>query len=108
MKTAWQITGLFFLFLIMMSITIKNKTVFNHIYGVISPVTEFGQETTENAFGYLADKTSHYSAKLFNNSVPKVKDSVKSRVAAPGRNVEPLERIPAEDKEKLDNLIKSH
>lgn len=109
MKVAWQIAGLFFLFMIVMCITINERPIFDHIYGVISPATQFAQDTTEDAFAFLGDKTKFYSKKLFSNSVPKLKDSVKSKAAAPKRYVaEPLEKVTDEEKEKLDDLIKSH
>ncbi|MGE3609466.1 MAG: hypothetical protein AB7I27_07755 [Bacteriovoracaceae bacterium] len=109
MRRALQIAGLFFLFLIFMCITVNNRPIFNHIYGVISPGTQFAQDGIENGFAYIGGKTRHYSRKLFVNSVPRVKDDIKSKLAAPKRKMEePLEAIPEDDKEQLDELIKSH
>lgn len=110
MKTALKITGLLFGFLLLLSIEIKDKPIFTHIYGVISPATQYAQNTTEDFFSRSVNKTETYSKKLFDNSVPKVKDSVKSRLAAQKKILveEPAERITEQEKKELDSLIKNH
>ncbi|WPU65600.1 hypothetical protein [Peredibacter starrii] len=110
MKTALKITGLLFGFLLFLSIEIKDKPIFAHIYGVISPATQYAQNTTEDFFSRSVNKTETYSKKLFDNSVPKVKDSVKSKLAAQKKILieEPAERITEQEKKELDALIKNH
>lgn len=109
MKTALKIFGLFVLIVCLLSITVKDRTLFAHIYRTISPATVTVQDATENFFSRSLNKTKGYSRRLFHNSVPKVNDSVKSKLAATKRKIgEPEERIEEEEKEELDELIKSH
>jgi hypothetical protein len=96
----------FFLFL---SINIKQKPIFSYIYEVISPATKAAQNATEDFFSKSLSSTKTYSKKLFDNSVPKVRDSVKSKMSATQKTVsEPLEKITDIDKRELDQLIKNH
>lgn len=109
MRTILGAVGIFFATVLFLSIEIKEKPIFGHIYNVISPATRSAQSGVENFFGSSYEKTHRYSKRLFENSVPKVGDSVKSRMSAAKRNVgEPAEKIYEEEKEKLDDLIKSH
>lgn len=110
MKTALKITGLLFGFLLFLSIEVKDRPIFSHIYGLISPATQFAQNATEDFFERSVDSTQTYSKKLFDNSVPKVKDSVKSKLAAQKKVMvdEPAEKITEKDKEELNSLIKNH
>ncbi len=108
-KTTLSIFGLLVGFLLFMSITVNNKPMFSHVYEFISPATKYAQNKTEEFFEKSFQSTQTYSKKIFDNSVPKVKDSVKSKLAAQGKvGSEPLEKIPIEDKEELDQLIKNH
>lgn len=109
MKTALKITGLLFGFLLFLSITVNDRPIFHHVYRVISPATKYAQKTTQDFFESSASSTHAYSKKLFDNSVPKLRDSVDSTMS--GRQKvkgEPQERISTEDKEELDQLIKNH
>lgn len=110
MKTALKIAGLLFGFLLFLTIEIKDKPIFSHIYGVISPATQYAQNATEDFFSRSVDSTETYSKKIFNNSVPKVKDTVKSKLAAQKKILieEPAERITEQEKKELDSLIKNH
>jgi hypothetical protein len=115
MKTTLKFFGFFLAVVLLLSITIKDKTVFTHIYGVISPGTKGAQKVTENLVDSAVVTTKKYSKKLFENSVPKVKskmknakDAVSSNFSAPVRSEqEPLDDIKEEDKEELDELIKT-
>lgn len=107
MKIFFQIFGIVLLTILTLSITIKNKTVFAHIYKVISPMTISAQTATEDFLGDSVKSTNKYSKKIFENSVPKLKDSVKSGMSSTKREL-PLEDIPESEKEELDDLIKSH
>ena len=109
MKTFLKLAGLFLLMLILLCITVKDQPMFGHIYKVISPATTFVQDKAESFFASSFSTTQKYSKKLFSNSMPKVKDAVVSKQAAPTREkAEPLEKITVEEKEQLDDLIKSH
>lgn len=95
--------------LLIFSIKINNKTVFNHIYRVISPITTTLQDGTENLIASSFASVQDYARKLFDNSRPKVRDHIRSKAAAPSRGHDlPMESIPQEDKEALDSLIKNH
>lgn len=49
-----------------------------------------------------------YTKKIFENSVPKHKDTLRTKVSAPSRKSSPSqESIMAEEKEELDELIKT-
>lgn len=109
MKKILGIFGIFIATVIFLSIEIGNKPIFGHIYNVISPATKGAQNATENFFDRSVNKTEKYSKKLFDNSIPKVKDSVKSKMSAVKKKAaEPLEDITEREKEQLDELIKSH
>lgn len=110
MKIALRITGLFVIFILFLSITINSKTIFAHFYQLISPVTIAAQEATEDFFERSITGTKRYSKKMFDNSVPNIKDSVKSKLASPiGRTQKaPLEDITPHEREELNDLIKNH
>lgn len=109
MKTLIQFAGVFFLTIFLLCLNVNGKPIFEPVYSVLSHLTI----PFQNAVGSLAssayESTEGYTRKLFNNSVPKIKDSVKSRASAPVRaGAEPAEVILTEEKEELDELIKSH
>jgi hypothetical protein len=109
MKTILGIFGIFIATVLLLAIEINGKPIFGHIYRVISPATQSAQEATENFFDRSVNKTQKYSRKLFDNSVPKVNDAVKSKMSGVKKSVqEPLEKITPEEKAELDELIKSH
>jgi hypothetical protein len=107
MKTFFQIFGIVFLTILTLSINVKNRPLFSHIYKVISPLTTKAQNVTEDFLGDSVKRTNNYSKKIFENSIPKLKDSVKSGMSSTKRKL-PLEDIPEVEKEELDELIKSH
>lgn len=109
MKTLFSIFGLLVVLLLFLSIEINDKPIFAHIYKIISPATQYAQNTAEDLFSKSVDSTQTYSKKLFNNSEPKVRDAVKSKLSSTKKMVaEPAERITEDEKKKLDQLIKNH
>lgn len=109
MKTLITIAGVFTLTVLFLCVNIGGKPIFEPIYSVLSHVTVPVQNATVSLLGSAFNSTQDYSRKLFHNSVPKVKDAVKSRASAPVRaGGEPSEVILVEEKEELDELIKSH
>lgn len=109
MKKILGIIGIFVATVIFLSIEIGNKPIFTHLYKVISPATKGAQHATENFFNRSVTNTESFSKKIFDNSIPKVKDSVKSKMSSVRKkNAEPLEDITEREKEQLDDLIKSH
>jgi hypothetical protein len=109
MRSAFKLFGLFTSFLFILSITFKDKTLFYHIYDVISPLTIMAQRTTEDFFQRSLSGTKTYSKKIFDNSIPNFNDSVKSRLASPQKTsgTNPSELITDEEKKELDDLIKN-
>lgn len=94
---------------LLMSITIKRRTIFDYVYSGLSHVTVPTQNLAESLFKDGYQSTESYSKKLFHNSVPRIKDSVKSKASAPGRGFsKPQETIHQDEKDQLDDLIKSH
>lgn len=111
MSTILKIFGLCFLTVFVLCLRVNGKPIFQPIYSVLSHITIPFQNMAGSLLSSAATSTQEYSQKIFNNSVPKMKDAVKSRVAAPLRNRskgEPKEDILLEEKEELDELIKSH
>jgi hypothetical protein len=107
--SAIKTTALLFGFLLLLSITVKNQPLFIHIYGIISPVTKYAQNETEKFFAKSFSSTQSYSKKIFENSVPKLKDSVQSKLSSRQKTGgEPAEKITHKEKKELDQLIKNH
>ena len=108
MKIVLGCFGIFIATVLFLSIEVNNRPIFGHIYKVISPATIAAQEATEDFFGSSVKTTKTYSKKLFDNSTPKLRDSVKSKMSGIGKKTtEPLEKITIEEKQELDELIKS-
>lgn len=111
MITALKICGILVGFFVFLSITIKNKPIFNYVYDVTSPATRYVQNLTGNFFNHSMNSTEEYSKKLFDNSVPKVKDTVDSKLASTlkrAAKAAPEEKILESEKRELDQLIKNH
>lgn len=113
MISAGKIAIICSLFFAILSISINDRPVFDHIYTVTSQVTLPVQELTMSLFSKAATSTTAYSKKLFDNSVPRHRDSVKAKAAAPVRAkasivASPQEEILNHEKEELDDLIKKH
>ncbi|HXH73389.1 MAG TPA: hypothetical protein VNJ08_00375 [Bacteriovoracaceae bacterium] len=107
MINAARLLGLSVALILVLSITIKGETIFAHIYSAISPVTTTAQNAAENLFSKSYQASSNYTKKLFDNSVPKVKDSVRSGLSAPIKKGMPEEDITIHEKAELDQLIKT-
>ncbi len=108
MKKIFQFLGLFFATVLFLSIEIKDKTIFGHIHTMISPSTRAAQNAIASFFNRSVDNTHSYSKRLFDNSIPKAKDSIKSKMSSSKKVGKPLEEITHLEKEELDELIKSH
>lgn len=106
-KTTFLLIG----FLLFLSVTINEKPIFSYIYKVISPVTTSSQKAISSFFSQSVDNTEKYSKKLFDNSVPRLKDRVGSKMSSNLKNApvtEPQEKILDSEKRELDQLIKNH
>lgn len=113
MKAVLKIIGICVVTIFVLCLNVNGKPLFEPIYTVLSHISIPVQNATESLFASAFQSGQDYSKKLFNNSVPKVRDAVKSRASAPSRvtgqvSGEPNEEILLEEKEELDNLIKSH
>lgn len=109
MKTALRIFGIFVVTLLFLSIELGNRPIFGHIYNFISPTTKSAQRLTESLFDSSVNKTQHFSKKLFDNSAPKVRDSVRSKMSGiKNHQGKPQDDISVQDKRELDELIKSN
>jgi hypothetical protein len=111
MKTALKISGLLIGFFLFLSITVNDRTIFGHIYEVTAPATRYAQSATASFFNRSVNSTEKYSKKLFDNSVPKLKDSVDSKLASTLKKAAaaaPEEKILESEKKELDQLIKNH
>jgi hypothetical protein len=110
MKSLLTSLGLLFGFLIILSITINDRTIFSYIYHQISPVTTQGQELVEGFLKRSIAGTKIYTKKIFDNSIPKIKDSVKSKMSSHQKIQDEVssEHITFEEKNELDDLIKNH
>ncbi len=107
MKTFLRVCGVSIAVVFFLSITISERPIFYYIYTTISPVTNSIQNFTESIFSRSFQSTTAYTKKLFNNSVPKVRDSINSKLSA-ATKAAPKESITAKEKQQLDELIKSH
>jgi hypothetical protein len=105
-KTAIKTFVLFITTILVLSINIKDRPLFSYIYDVISPATESVQDSVASFFSDSFSNTHKVSKQLFDNSVPKVKDKISSKLSAPAGK--PQEKIEREEKQQLDDLIKDH
>lgn len=109
MRTAFRIIAICSLTIFILCMNVNGKPIFEPVYSVLSHLTIPFQEKTESLISSALDSTQDYSRRIFNNSVPKMRDAVKSRSSAPVRkSSKPDQEILIEDKEELDELIKSH
>lgn len=109
MKTILKTCLLFVAIVFFLSINVKGKTLFSHIHTWIAPVTNLAQDKTQEFLDSTIHGTKSYTKKIFDNSVPKVRDSLKTKMSGIKKDVnEPAEKILIEEKEQLDELIKSH
>jgi uncharacterized membrane protein YukC len=105
-----RILGIAIGLILLLSITVKKRTLFSYVYSVISPLTINVQHATESFLASSFTSTQDYTKKLFDNSLPRVKDSVKSHLSSPTRTSAgaPEEKITDSEKKELDQLIRTH
>ncbi len=109
MKTALKIVAVCALTVFVLCLNVNGRPMFEPVYSVLSHITIPFQNVTGSVLASALTSTQDYSRRLFNNSVPKVRDAVKSRASGPVRKSgEPSEEILVEEKVELDELIKSH
>jgi len=101
MKSVLKVSGLLIVFLIFLSITVKDKPIFNYIYSGISPLTIESQNIVEDFVKRTLSGTKNYSVKIFDNSNPRFKEVMDTKVSSLA-----TEKITDEDKSKLDDLIR--
>ncbi len=108
-KTAIKLTMLLFIFTFILSFEVGNKPLFSHLYEMVSPASKYAQKKTTVFLEESVSATKNYSRKLFDNSVPKLKDSVKSKLSSQGkiRGGDPAEKITEDEKNQLNDLIKN-
>ena len=103
------IFGIFTATVLFLAIEIKGDPIFHHIYTVISPMTLATQDAIERFFDRSMNHTQRYSRKLFENSVPKVNDAIKSKMSGVKKSAQdPTENITESERSQLNDLIKSH
>ncbi len=109
MRSILKVGGIVLATILFLSIQIKSRTIYSYVYKVISPLTIAAQDVTEGFFKSSVKNTEEYSRKIFDNTVPKMRDTVKSKMSShSSKAAEPLEDISVDEKEQLDELIKSH
>ena len=109
MNVALKCLGFFVMLICLLSITINKRSLFSYFYAASHPIVSVVQDTTESIVGSAYKATSDYTRRLFGNSHPRFKDSVKSKMSATQKAVsEPLEEIHQQEKAQLDDLIKTH
>lgn len=109
-KTFIKVSILLVTFVFILSFEFGNRTLFSHLYEYVSPASKMAQKKTSGFIEKSLATTKDYSKKLFDNSVPKFKDSVKSQLSSRGkvRGGEPAEKITEDEKSQLNDLIKNH
>ncbi len=109
MITIFKFCLALFFFMCFLTVEVNDRPIFTHIYKVISPATTYVQDSVEGLFKKSIAGTKEYTKKLFDNSVPKMKDSVDSKLSGRAKkNAEPLEKISEDDRNELNQLIKNH
>jgi hypothetical protein len=109
-KSAIKLTILTIGLVFLLAVDVGGKPIFTHIYQFISPATKQAQKSTSGILEKSISATKDFGKMLFDNSEPRVKDSVKSSLSSRGKKQvsEPLEKITDEEKSQLDSLIKNH
>lgn len=109
-KTFIKVTVLLVVFTFILSMNVGKKPLFSHIYEFISPATKMAQKKTNGFLEKSFSTTQDYTKKLFDNSVPKFNDTVKSKLSGQSKKSggEPAERITEKEKSELNDLIKNH
>jgi hypothetical protein len=105
-----KVLGLLFAFILFLSITIKERPVFSYIYEILSPISVPAQKHLSLILHDTMVSTQEFSRKLFNNSIPRAKDTVNSKLSSNKKfDVEKnLDAASDEDRAQLEALIKNH
>jgi hypothetical protein len=85
----------------------EGKTLFSYAYKYTSELSKPTQEVATEYYNKGLYSTRKISRDLFENSVPKIKDSVKSKLSSKKISNEEKEEINEEDKKKLENLLEN-
>jgi len=98
----------FSIFLILiLSLRIKDQTIFDHIYSPLSTIVIPGQKIAEEFIYKGAKSTQKISTNIFKNSIPKIKDSVKASLAAPVKNTVHQKNTIDTDQEYINKIFKN-
>jgi hypothetical protein len=85
----------------LLSIDLKNKTIFDHIYYYTSPYTSILQKKAENFVKFSILNSKDFTVKIFKNSIPsQTKSQTKHSKKAPA------DSLTEADREELQSLIK--
>ena len=101
MKKLIGSVAIFVVTFLLLSINLKNKPVFNHIYTYSSPLTQTLQEKVEYIVKFGFDGGKAFGSKIFHNSIPHQKSNSTFR-----DSIDPLEDISKKDQIELEELIK--
>ena len=108
MKTVFKLLGSSLLTLLILSIEVGGKPIFSHIYQYISPMIKTTQAKTSQFFNQSMDRTSSYSKKIFDNSVPRIGQKLQAKATIQYQNLPAQEEIHQNEKAELEQLIKTH
>ena len=86
---------------LLLSINLKEKPVFSHIYKYSAPFTFKLQKKIEHIVKFGFDGSKAFGFKIFHNSIPHHKSNSNFR-----NSLKPQEEISKKDKSELDDLIK--
>ena len=89
---------------VVLSFNVSNKPLFYHISEVTGPVGADIQDSISKSFQHTYSK----SKKLFTNSVPQFKDSVKSKKSGINKKSQKLEELKKDEIKKLDEIIRKN
>lgn len=84
-----------------LSINLKSKPIFSHIYQYTAPLTKGLQNQLQGLVDKGLDGSKVVGRQIFNNSVPTAKSSISSK-----NEKAPADNLSGADRDKLDSLIK--
>jgi hypothetical protein len=108
MKTVFKLLGCSLITLVILSVEVNNRPIFLHIYHYISPMIKFAQTKTSQFFNQSMDRTSSYSKKIFDNSVPRIGQKLQAKSSPQFQSPPAQEDIHHNEKAELEQLIKTH
>lgn len=86
---------------LLLSINLKDKPVFSHIYKYSAPFTFTLQKKVEHIVKFGFDGSKAFSSKIFHNSIPHHKSNTDFR-----NSLKPQENVSRKDQNELNDLIK--